>query len=78
LEEHHTSDGALRETRPVYFPEFDGFVPTPAYAYELLGGGAHFEGPAVIEQAGSTVVVPPGFGAYVDGYGTIVLRDLGR
>jgi N-methylhydantoinase A len=77
LDQRHSADSAFRETRPVYFPEFDGYVPTPAYAYELLGAGARLEGPAVIEQAGSTVVLPPRFDALVDDHGTIVLRHLG-
>jgi N-methylhydantoinase A/oxoprolinase/acetone carboxylase beta subunit len=77
LDHRHSTDSALRETRPVYFPEFSGYVPTPAYAYEFLGAGGRLEGPAVIEQAGSTVVVPPRFDALVDDHGTIVLRDLG-
>jgi 5-oxoprolinase (ATP-hydrolysing) len=49
--------------------EFD----TPFYDRELLGAGARIEGPAIIEQYDSTVVVPPRFTAEIGGHGNIVI-----
>jgi N-methylhydantoinase A len=39
-----------------------------------LPAGAAFDGPAIVEQMDSTIVVPPGWQAEVDDYGNIVLR----
>ena len=39
-----------------------------------LPAGATFDGPAIVEQMDSTVVVPPDWRAAVDDYGNIVLR----
>jgi N-methylhydantoinase A len=53
-------------TRAVHFDEHDGPVDTPVYDRARLAAGAQVEGPAIIEQLDSTVVVPPGVVAEVD------------
>ncbi|NHN57688.1 hydantoinase/oxoprolinase family protein [Halorussus rarus] len=54
----------------------DGFRETPVYRREALPAGESFAGPAICEQADSTVVVPPGWRASVRDDGTLVLsRD---
>jgi N-methylhydantoinase A len=58
--------------RPVAF--HGGFAATPVYERELLCDGAELSGPAVIEEAGSTTIVPPGFRAAVDPQGMLVLE----
>ncbi len=64
-------------TRPVYF---DGsFVDCPIYqrhpqAGTRLAPGQHLEGPAIIEEYGSTTVVQPGQVMRVDRYGNLLLR----
>ena len=66
---------ALLETRPVTF-DGDGTpvtVDTGFYARERMGVGTAFEGPVVIEQYDSTVVVPPGFTGRVDEAGNLVI-----
>ena len=40
----------------------------------VLGAGASFSGPAVVEELDSTVVVHPGFGLEVDDIGDLVIR----
>jgi N-methylhydantoinase A len=50
-----------------------GFVDTPVYQGETLLSGQFIPGPGVIERMGDSVVVPPGFGASVDPYLTLVL-----
>ena len=61
LPESGPGDGSARPTgRPAYFPEAGGLVDTAVYRREWLGAGDSFVGPALIEDAESTVVVPPG------------------
>jgi N-methylhydantoinase A len=58
--------------RPV---AFDGeFRATPVYERTLLAAGAELAGPAIIEEAGSTTIVPPGFRAAVEPQGMLVLE----
>src|SRR5699024_3678765 len=68
-----TLDGALKGERNVYFKEAGGFVETPIYRREDVPVGAEFEGPAIVEQLDSTVVVPPEFSARVDDYKNIII-----
>ena len=66
-------------TRPVFFPDLGGFVATPVLDRRTCVAGQTIEGPAIVEEAESTLVVPPGWAATVDGTGTIrLLRDGGR
>jgi N-methylhydantoinase A len=58
--------GALKSTRPVYFDEVGDFTDTPIYDRELLAAGARIDGPAVIEQTDTTVLIPPGAQGRVD------------
>ncbi len=56
--------------RPVYFPA-TGFAPAPVYERGRLGRGRVLEGPAVVEDFGSTTVVPPGGRCEVDEWGNL-------
>ena len=47
---------------------------TPVYDRDDLPAGFTFEGPAIVEQFDSTVVVPPGTKAEVDQYLNIIIR----
>jgi N-methylhydantoinase A len=59
-------------TRSVYF---DGEqVETPVYGRDQLGAGANFEGPAIVEEFGSTTVVFAGWRARVDDFGNLILE----
>ncbi len=58
--------------RPVYFSE-TGFVATSVYDRALLAAGAVLEGPVVVEEVDSTLVVPPGLQLCVDQYGVLTL-----
>ena len=49
---------ALNGQRPVFFG--DGFLDTPVYDGPQLGAGARIEGPALIEEPFTVIVVPPG------------------
>ena len=47
-------------TRPVYFGTIGGVVETRIYDRDSLAPGFSAEGPAVIEEYGSTTIVSPG------------------
>ncbi|WP_207955892.1 hydantoinase/oxoprolinase family protein [Rubrobacter marinus] len=47
---------------------------TAVYRRDGLRPGARIDGPAIVEQLDSTVVVPPGDGAEVDGYSNILVH----
>ncbi len=70
------AEDALREQRPVFFEDLGDFTDTPIYDRAKLGRNAVFDGPAVVEQSDTTVVVPPGASARVDAYLNIVI-DVG-
>jgi N-methylhydantoinase A len=50
------------------------FAATPVYAWEALPAGAAIGGPVLIDAADTTVVVPPGWRATVDGWGNVLLN----
>jgi N-methylhydantoinase A len=60
------------DMRQVYFAEA-GMLPTAIYRRELLTAGAQFDGPAVIEEAGSTSLVHPGNHLTVDERGLLLI-----
>jgi N-methylhydantoinase A len=62
-------DAALPEPmarRPVHFDERDDAVDTPIYDRSSLPAGVRLEGPAIVQQLDSTIVVPPDVVAEVD------------
>ena len=54
-----TAEG-LKGRRQVYTPESGGFEDCPVYDRYALGAGASIEGPAIVEEAESTVVIGRG------------------
>ena len=68
-----TVDEARKPDRRVYFPEFRDYVPCPIYDRARLPVGAHLAGPAVVEEAGSTTVLPPGVTATIDRWATLLV-----
>jgi N-methylhydantoinase A len=67
--------GAAAKPRTVRRAFFGGaFVETPVYDRAALAPGARIDGPAVIEEFGSTTVVFPGQALTVDPYGIMVVR----
>ena len=58
--------------RPVYFG--GAFRQTPIYDRSALPAGFHLEGPAVIEEFGSTTVVFPGQRLDVDRHGILIVQ----
>ncbi|WP_042346513.1 hydantoinase/oxoprolinase family protein [Bacillus massiliigorillae] len=68
-----TVEGALKETRDVYFEEAGGFIETPVYDRAKLPVLAEFNGPAILDQLDSTTVVPPDFKVRIDEYRNIIM-----
>jgi N-methylhydantoinase A len=77
LPEHHPGTRHVTEARkpdrPVYFPETRGYVRCAVYDRARLPVGARLEGPAVVEEAESTTVLPPGTTAEVDPWANLIV-----
>jgi N-methylhydantoinase A len=80
--QRHTDSGdaadARSGSRDVYFGEHGEFVDTPIYDRARLRPGAELDGPAIVEQSDTTVLLPPGTRARVDAYLNLVLDVSGR
>jgi len=69
-----TATAAETGTRDVFFEEENGFVSTKVYDRDRLHPGARLEGPAIVEQMDSTVLIRPGMSADVDRYFNLILE----
>ncbi len=67
----HVNSGAGTSTRNVQFQGVSRS--TPVYEREQLQVGQEIEGPAIIEEMGSTTVIFPGWSGKVDGVGNILM-----
>ena len=63
----------IKGTRPVYFPEFRDFRPTTVYDRYALVAGQAFDGPAIVEERESTLVIGPGGRFQVAASGNIIV-----
>ena len=64
---------AAQSRRKAHFDELRGFVEVPAYARQTVASGSTVRGPAIVEQADSTLVVYPGDVAFFEATGNIVV-----
>jgi N-methylhydantoinase A/oxoprolinase/acetone carboxylase beta subunit len=62
-----------RLVRHAYFPQ-TGWMSTPVYSRAALGHGRRLDGPAIIEEAEATTVVPPQVMFGVDAAGNLELE----
>ncbi len=60
---------ALLERRQVWF---SGWVECPVYQRDAMRAGHAFQGPAIVEEAGGTSVLPPGWTARVHEGGALI------
>ncbi len=67
---------AFKNTRRAYFPEKGGFIEVPVYDRNKLAEGNELEGPAIVEERITTVIVHPGWKLKIDAYGNIVMEAL--
>ena len=66
---------ALKGERPIYLQERQEFAEVPVYDGDLLRHGNRLDGPAIVESAVTTILVPEDFGLLMDEHGTAVLTD---
>ena len=64
---------AVKGTRSVFFAAQKS-IETKIFDRDRLIVGAHFAGPAIVEQFDATSVVPPGWHASVDRYANLILE----
>jgi len=64
---------AIKGTRPVYFPEFRDYHATTVYDRYALAAGQGFDGPAIVEERESTLVIGPGGRFEVAASGSIIV-----
>ena len=62
----------------MYFRETTGMVECPIYDRYALGAEMTVEGPAVVEEVDSTIVIHSGYEASVDRFGNLLLRKSTR
>jgi N-methylhydantoinase A len=60
--------------RRVYLPDARGYGDVPVYDRYALGAGATLDGPAVIEERESTVVVSAAARIRVDGASNVIVE----
>ena len=58
-DEHSVAQAAHKGSRKAYFPELGGYHDTPVYNRYALLPGTGFDGPAIVEERESTVIVGP-------------------
>ncbi len=68
------TQNAKKGSRPVYFPAWEEKRECDIYDRTRLTPDASIQGPAIVEEAESTVVVSPGWNAKVDEFYNLVLQ----
>ena len=76
--EGENGENALKGKREVYFSEAGGMVPCKIYDRYKLRCGNKVDGPAIVEEVDSTVVVHPHYKATVDPYGNIFIEGVSQ
>ncbi len=69
-------DESLLGERQVYFEDTAGFVPCGIYDRATLAPGSTVDGPAILENIDSTVLIDPGWRAWIDDYGNCIMRPV--
>lgn len=68
-----TAADAIKGSRPAYFPETNGFTNTAVYDRYQLHPKMTFDGPAIVEERESTVIVGPGAKCSIDEHRNLVI-----
>jgi len=64
----------LKGKRDVFFEEAGGFISTSIYDGDAVAHGNTLEGPAVVEQKVTTIVLPPGYSLEVTRHGDYLMN----
>jgi len=67
-------EGSIKEFRQVFFEEENNFLKCPIYIMEELKPEDQFIGPAIIEQNGSTITIPPLQEVAIDKFKNIIIH----
>jgi N-methylhydantoinase A len=62
-----------KQSRKVFFEEKNDFIETPIFNGQMLISGNKIEGPAVIEEPDTTIVVIPNSRCFIDKYNNYIL-----
>ncbi|MCC7486783.1 MAG: hydantoinase/oxoprolinase family protein [Burkholderiales bacterium] len=65
---------ALKGKRRAWVPALKAYSDVPVYERFALSAGDAIDGPAIVEEASSTLIVPPGARAVTDASGNIVVE----
>lgn len=68
-----STGSAVHRWRPVFFPD-QGQAVASVYSRTALPPRASLDGPALIEDTASTIVIPPGTAGHIDDWGNIIVR----
>jgi 5-oxoprolinase (ATP-hydrolysing)/N-methylhydantoinase A len=68
------AEHAIKGSRPAYLREAGDLVETTVYDRYLLTPGTRLDGPAIVEERETTVVLPSGSTGSVDEYGDLVVE----
>jgi N-methylhydantoinase A len=71
LDSQSSPEAGLKGKREVYLA--DDCALCSVYERKDLKPGNHLEGPAIVEQAGSTTLIYPDYSAHVDVYGNLIV-----
>jgi N-methylhydantoinase A len=69
---------ALKGHRSAIFSSSGAGIETPIYDGSKLGAGSRIEGPAIIEEVTTTIVIEPGWLAVLDATGSYAITRTGR
>ncbi len=64
----------LKAKRDAFFEEAGGSILTPIYDGDAMMHGNVIQGPAIVEQKTTTIVIPPGYNLEVARYGDYLIR----
>ena len=62
-----------KSKQQVYFDEANSYVETPVYDRSSLGPGTEFDGPMIVRQLDTTIIVHPGQKVSVDDYANLLI-----
>ena len=68
-----TARNARKGSRPAYFGDAQGLLDTPVFDRYRLAPGVTMEGPAIIEERESTIVIGPGGQVWIDEFLSVVV-----
>jgi N-methylhydantoinase A len=60
------AEKTIKRRRPILWNLAQGYEESPVYDGDRLGAGHRIDGPAIVEEAATTVVVPPSYVCTVD------------